>query len=294
MTGKPATYTENNSLKETWKNSNFKNLFPERKSLLESYPAVNKGLVLPEPSIKFGSGAYSFKTTDVVDKATFKAGTTEFIARYKKDSKKFDISIKEKYSSGTSCLYKYENRGDNQPHYVMGVDFNKFGVLGNAKFNPFTGIFKCSGIYDGDKFLQGCKIGGDLKANLPLEKTPQFNLGAVYRSAAGTTGAAFNDKGELTVNHFIRVDKYLTAGVELVQNVAGGKQPGFALAAGYKLDPTLELRGRVNQKGELNAAFKKTLSKEINVEMGTVLDVMKLPEGAFQAPSFGFKVKANM
>ena len=65
--GAPA-FSDNDSVNGLYKSSLFKNLFKDRKVLLDGYPAVKKGLAFPEPCLKFGSSSYTFKTTDIVDK----------------------------------------------------------------------------------------------------------------------------------------------------------------------------------------------------------------------------------
>jgi len=285
------TFTENDSVKETWKNSVFKNLFSDRKKLFDSYPNVNKGLVFSDPTIKFGSGSYSFKTSDVVDKATYKHKDHEFQARYKKDAKKFDVSFRQKMSNNYTALFKYENRGGNEANYVIGCDFDQCGVLGNAKFNPFTGIFKTSAQYDLNKIVDGVKVAGDLKIKTKfLDEKPAFNVGMVYDSGFGVSGLAFNHKGQLTANHYVKVDKNLSAAVEFVEPTNGGDRQ-LAIAAGYKIDNEHEVRGRFNKKGELSMALKKDFSPQCSVQLGTVLDTTN---PILKAPLIGFKLNAKM
>lgn len=288
-----AAYTENDSVKECWKNSMFKKLFSDRSKLFDKYPNVTKGLALADPKIKFGNGAYTFKTSDVCDSVSFKDGSTEFQARYKKDTKKFDVSLKDEISKGYTGLVKYENRGDNLPHYVVGLDFNQSGVLGNLKFNPVTGLFKCSALYDANSVLEGAKIATDLKTSLDF-KSPSFNVGATYKSPAGTTGLAYNDKGFITVNHFVEVDKKLSAGIEFVQPTQNNtpKNP-LALAAAYKINKEHEIRARVNKSGELSVAVKKDFARNFSIQLATVMDMQK-PESMFKAPVFGFKLQCDM
>lgn len=295
---KPTAYTENNSVKECWKNSMFKGFFNDRKKLFDekSYPAVGKGLKLSDPTIKFGGGSYTFKTSEKVDKATWKDGNREFQARYKKDSKKFDISVKENVTEGVVGLVKYENRGDAAaPNYVVGVDFsNKCGFQGNAKYNPFTQNFKASGIYDAGKFLPGALLGGDLKTELPLSGAPKFNLGVVYKSQFGTTGAAFNDDGLLTVNHVLQVDKNLSTGIEFVQSTKDAKAANpLSLGVAYKIDGEHDVKARLNKGGEMSVALTKKFSSDCGLTLGTVVDVSK-PDALFKAPCFGFKLDAKM
>jgi hypothetical protein len=57
-------------------------------------------------------------------------------------------------------------------------------------------------------------------------KDPAFNIGATYKSPAGTTGLAFNNKGLVTVNHAIAVDKNLSLGVEFVQPTQNNARKG--------------------------------------------------------------------
>jgi len=295
---KPTAYTENNSTKECWKNSLYKNFFSDRKKLFDgkNYPVVGKGLQLSDPTIKFGSGAYTFKTSDVVDKANWKAGKREFQARYKKDAKKFDISVKEELTDGIVGLVKYENRGDaNKPHYVVGLDFSNKGLKANAKFNPFTGFFKASGIYDAGQILPGATIGGDLKTVLPASGAPQFNVGLLYKSQFGTTGAAFNHDGLITVNHVLQVDKNLSTGIEFVQptkDAVPAANP-LSLGASYKVDKDHEVKARLNKKGELSMALNKKFSPECDLTIGACVDASK-PDGLFKPPSFGFKLNAKM
>ena len=54
MKGATPAFQENDNVGGVYKASLFKSLFKDRKNLLEGYPAVKKGLALPEPSLKFG------------------------------------------------------------------------------------------------------------------------------------------------------------------------------------------------------------------------------------------------
>lgn len=296
--GKPFAFTENDSVKETWKNSLFKNFFADRKKVLDgkAFPAVHKGLAFSDPTIKFGKGAYTFKTSDVVDKATFSEGKREFQARYKKDTKKFDLSVKEQVADGIVGLVKYENRGDaTAPHYVVGVDFtHKSGLVANAKFNPFTGMFKASGVYDAGSFVPGCSLGGDLKTPVSSMNDAVFNFGALYKSQFGTTGLAYNYRGLITLNHVLQVDKNLSTGIEFVQPTKGDAVANpLTLGCAYKIDADHSVLARVNKNGELNVGFKKQFSKECDLQVATVVDASK-PDALFKPPSFGFKFNYKM
>jgi hypothetical protein len=291
--GKPFAFTENDSVKETWKDSLFKGFFSDRKKVLDSkaFPAVAKGLAFSDPSIKFGKGAYTFKTNAVADKATFTEGKREFQAQFKKDTKKFDLRLKDQVAEGVVGLVKYENRGDaTAPHYVVGVDVaTKLGLTANAKFNPFTGMFKASGIYDAGKFVPGCSVAADLKTPVSDVNSAVYNFGALYKSPFGTTGLAYNYKGLVTLNHVMQVDKNLSAGLEFVQPTKDVTPANpLTLGCAYKIDAEHSVVARVNKNAELNLGLKKQLSKDCDLQVATVVDASK-PDALFKPPSFGFK-----
>jgi hypothetical protein len=153
---KPYSFSANTeSVNEVYNNSLFKNLFKQRNTLLleKTFPKVEKGLALPELSQKIGAATYSFKLNDVADKVTVKSGAKEVTAKYKKDTKKFDLSMKQKVADGVSVLVKYEERGAEQK-YVFGGAYTAKGLMGlssidvDAKFNPFTGFIKASTMMD--------------------------------------------------------------------------------------------------------------------------------------------------
>ena len=74
----------------------------------KSYPKVSKGIAMPELSMPIGGALYSFKLSEIADKVTAKdkATGTTVTARYKKDTKKFDIAYTAKYSASLDYLLK--------------------------------------------------------------------------------------------------------------------------------------------------------------------------------------------
>lgn len=294
---KKGGFAENDSLKENFKASLFKNLFKERKKLLDGYPAVAKGLAFPEPSVKVGGAAYTFKTSDVVDKITCKSGDKEFNARYKKTTKEWDLSMKQKINSEVSVLCKYEERSQGSPCYVVGADFNKFGILSNFKYNPFTGNLKGSMLYNAKDVVEGVTLGLDFKgtsACLADINHLKFNIGASYDcGSAGVAAVAFNNRGMLTLNHMIQMDKKLAFGLEFVQPTNQLSLPAnpLTMGASYKVDSEHEIRARLNKKGDLNICIDKKFGPGFNLLFATVVNVAK-PD-VVKAPSFGFKVVAK-
>lgn len=293
MKASQPSFTESDTVNGSYKGSLFKGLFKDRKTLLDGYPAVKKGMAFPEPSLKFGGSSYTFKTTDVVDKVSCKADDQEFQARYKKETGKWDISVKNKCCPGVVALVKYEERGSGMPHYVAGVDFVKNALAVNAKFKPATGVMKASCSYDAAQVLKGMKLGADLKCNV-MDLNPalmKYNLGLNYSSGVGLTALAVNDKALITLNHSLKIDNRTSAIVEAVASAGGDTAPTCPLTVGvgYQLDKNHELRARVNQVGQVQVCVKKDFSPNLSLLFATCVDVNKM-QSLTQLPAFGFKV----
>lgn len=291
---KAEQFAENDSTKELFKSSLFKGLWKNRKSVLDGFPGVHKGLAFPEPCLTLGGSNYTFKTSEVVDKVACKHGDKDFTARYKKDSKKFDVTLRQSIGRGMTGLVKYEERGESAPGYVFGLDW-KCGafMVGNTKFNLQTGTVKYSTLFDASDYLKGLTLALEGKgplADLPALKVPSYNLGGAYKHALGNTVFALNHRGFLTLSHHYQVDKSLSCAVELVQPLKDA-QPKNAFTAGvtYQVDAEHQLKARVNKNGQLNIAVKKDVSPSLNFLVATVVD-LAAPEKIMSCPALGFKV----
>lgn len=292
MKAAPVNFAENDHNKGNFKASLHNGLFKDRKNLLEGYPAVKKGLAFPEPCLKFGSSTYTFKTTEVVDKVSCKHEGKEFVARYKKDTGVWDLSMKAPICPGFSGLVKYEERGA-APCYVFGVDMKKGDLMANCKMNPATGAFKKSWMYDAGSMVAGVKLAGDCKfnffelGNLPAMK---WNMGAAYASPAGLTAVAFNDKRIATLNHSLSINKSTNAILELCQGVGDAKpNSAISVAVAHQWDKEHQVRVRANQKGHVQVCVKKDFSPSLSLLFATCVDASN-PASMTKVPSFGFKV----
>jgi len=285
-------FTENDSLGGNFKASLFKTLFKDRRTLLEGYPAVKKGLAFPEPCLKFGSSTYTFKTTEVVDKVNCRFENKEFVARYKKDTGVWDLSFKQPLMSGIKALVKYEERGA-APCYVFGVDAVKGPLQWNAKVNPASGQVKKSWLYNCNDIAKGVTFAGDCKLNLftlsDFSKC-KWNVGLSYASGAGLTAAAFNHNKIVTVNHSLNLDKGTQAILELAASVGDVKATSpLTVGVAHQYDKEHQIRVRGNQKGQVQVCVKKDFSPSLSVLFATCLDASD-PKNLTRVPAFGFKV----
>lgn len=291
------------SVDTQFKGSYFEKLLPARKALFEKFPSSNKGLAISGPGLKFGGeGNFSFVSNEKSEKAEYKGKDLNFVARYKKDAKLFDVTLKQEiatsYKPKFTYLLKYEERKQDAPSYVVGGDVLVCkGFQGNVKVNPVTTKLKSSWLYTGgcSWLPDGLTLACDKKLFLnkldPAQT--QWNVGAAYAHKLGTSAVAYNHKGHVTVTHLKAVDK-LSVGVEYTQQVlpclgadkSGVSQP-LVLAASYQVDKTLAVKGKVNKDLQLNLAVKKDFNSNFTVTAGTALH---LQGNVFQAPSFGFKV----
>lgn len=286
-------FAEAETVSGTYKASLFAGLFKDRKDLLGGYPATNKGLVFPEPCLKYGGAAYTFKTNECADKVTCKHEEQEFSARYKKETGKWDLSIKQKVAPGYVALIKYEERGSGMPHYVAGFDFVKGAFSANAKLKPATGVLKGSCMYNLNDIVKGMKLAADLKANMK-DLNPavmKYNVGLSYASALGLTALALGDKGFVTVNHSLQVDKKTTGIIEVVAATKGHAPAPAPLTVGvaYQCDKNHQLRVRVNPAGQLQCCLKKDFSPNLSMLCATTVDLNKM-ETLMRMPAFGFKI----
>lgn len=293
---KADVFAENGSTKELFKSSLFKNLWKDRKNVLDGFPGVNKGLAFPEPCLTLGGSNYTFKTTDVVDKVTCKAGDKDFCARYKKDAKKFDITLKQNVGKGLTALVKYEERGESTPGYVGGLDFQCMGkaLTGNVKFNLQTGTLKYSTLFDAGQYLKGLSLAFESKSALAdVAAFKTFNAGGLFKHSLGNTAFGLNHQGFLTLCHSYQVDKNLSAAVEVVQPLKDAQpKNGFTAGVTYQLDSEHQVKARVNKNGQLNVCVKKDVSPQLNFLVATVVD-LTAPEKAMALPALGFKVVAK-
>lgn len=294
---KPFTFTANTeSVNEVYNNSLFKNLFKQRNTLLldKTFPKTEKGLALPELSQRIGAATYSFKLNDVADKVTVKTGDKEVVAKYKKDTKKFDISVKQKMATGVSMLVKYEERGGEQK-YVFGVAYTAKGLMGlssvdlDAKFNPFTGNLKASTMMD---IAAGVQAAADLKVN-KNDMKPLFNAGILYKSPFGSTNVSYSHKAKMiTVSQFMDSlpIKGMCCAVEYVQGLEKAPKCPVAVGAGYKIDAEHTIKARVNKDMGVQVLLEKELAKGCSFLFATAFD---LKNPASMNPSFGVKVVAK-
>jgi len=284
-------FTENNSVKEVYKASLFKNIFASRKALLAGYPAVKKGLALPDASLSFGTVNYTFKTTETADKVVAKSNGDEAQARYKKETGKWDVSLKKKCLDG-QWLFKYEERGTGSPVYLVGGNLNpgKGFATFDAKVNLVSGVVKKSCFLDMKDFLPGLKIAGDAKANLLDFSLSKWNVGVAHGHKFGMTAVALNNSKHITFNHCYSLNKNTNLAVELVKSL-GNEEVScpLTLGIGQKLDDDHTLKVRVNNAGQLNAKLEKKFNQNLTVEMATCVNVND-QKTIVAVPAFGFKI----
>ncbi|CAD7941045.1 unnamed protein product [Amoebophrya sp. A120] len=292
MNGPNVSFSETDTTGGVYKGSLFKSLFKDKKTVLEGYPAVKKGLAFPEPCLKFGSSTYTFKTTDVVDKISCKYDDKELTARYKKGTGKWDLFCKVKYCPGFFLFTKYEEKGEPLPYYVCGTDIASGPLSLNLKGNAGTGLLKTSCLYDAKDVLAGLKVAADFKCNM-MDLNPAlfgYNLGCSYASPAGTTVLAVGSKKKATLNHSVAIDAKTTAVMEVVASLGGdkGAMP-LSLGVCHQYDKQHQLRVRTNQAGQVQCCLKKDFSPNLSLLMATCVDV-KDSKSMLKTPSFGFKV----
>jgi len=295
------------SVDTQFKGSLYEKLLPARKALFEKFPSSNKGLAMSGPGLKFGGdGNFSFVSNEKSEKAEYKGKDMNFVARYKRDAKLFDVTLKQEIATSMkpkfTYLLKYEERKQDAPSYVIGGDVVICkGFQGNIKVNPVTTKLKTSWLYNGGCawIPEGLTLAADKKLflNTPgfanLCAKTQWNVGAAYSHKLGTSAVSYNHKGHVTVTHLKAVDK-LSVGVEythqvpfaLGEDTSAPTQP-LVLAAIYQVDKTLALKGKVNKDLQLNLAVKKDFNSNFTVTAGTAIH---LQGNVFKAPSFGFKV----
>jgi hypothetical protein len=295
---KPYAFSANTeSVNEVYNSSLFKNLFKQRNTLLleKTFPKVEKGLALPELSQKIGAATYSFKLNDVADKVTVKTGDKEVTAKCKKDTKKFDIAVKQKVATGVSMLVKYEERGSEQK-YVFGGAYTAKGLMGlssvdiDAKFNPFTGFFKASTMMD---IAAGVQAAADFKVNKNDLSKPLFNAGILYKSPFGSTNVSYSHKAKMcTVSHFTDSlgVKGLSVAAEYVQGLEKAPKSPVVVGCGYKIDAEHTVKARVNKDLGIQVLLEKELAKGCSFMFATAFD---LKNPASLNPSFGVKVVAK-
>eukprot|EP00397_Hematodinium_sp_SG-2012_P010961 GEMP01011087.1.p1 GENE.GEMP01011087.1~~GEMP01011087.1.p1 ORF type:complete len:306 (+),score=95.86 GEMP01011087.1:72-989(+) len=294
------SFSDSDSLKTNLKNSLFEKLFPLRKGLFEKFPSANKGLAFSGPGIKLGStGTFTFTTNETSDKVDFKdTNGVQVLARYKKDAKLFDVSLRGKCNNveGLTYLVKYEERKENAPHYVFGVDYfhKKSGFQNTMKVNPLTTKVKVSLLHPGGKcgIPEGLRFAADSMVFLNQLSKPEtitFNVGVAYDNPLGLTGVSYNHRGDLTLTHIKKLDD-VTLGVEVGQSVKGNeKSPKMPLVAvaSYQFDSNTVVRAKINKDLAVNLGIKRDFSKNLNVSLGTTVELQK---PMLQAPAFGFKV----
>jgi len=299
------SFNVSTSMDTLYKGSHFERLFPLRKTLFEKFPSANKGLAISGPGIKLGSeGNFSFVSNEKSEKVEYKGQDLFFVARYKRDAKLFDVTLKQAIETSLkpkfSYLLKYEERKQDAPSYVVGgdVEFCK-GLNLNFKLNPVTTKGKISWLCSKGAckgMPEGLSIACDKKFYLNKIAQPEhalWNFGIAYDHALGTTAVSYNSKGHVTITQAKTKDK-LSVGVEYTQQVmpalgadkTAPTQP-VVLAAMYQVDKSLAVKGKLNKDLQLNLAVKKEFSNNLTVTAGTSLG---LQGKNMQTPAFGFKV----
>lgn len=305
MRSSPPSFAENDSVNGTYKGSLFKNLFKDRKTVLDGYPLVKKGLQFPEPILNFGSCKYQFKTTAIEDKVSCKVDDKEFQARYKKKTDQYDVWCKFNCGKGMFALVKYEERGwATGPAYVVGFDVLKGAVAFNAKLNCMTGVFKASTLFNADETVKGLKLAADYKLADALgngiftSPLKSYNFGMLYSSKAGVTSMGYNgEKSLVTLNHSLNPDSKTqalieaTAPLDLAKNVGPnskdkGLAPTVALGVSYQLDKEHQLKARVNQNAQVQVMVKKDFLPHFWLNFGTCFDL----NTPLVRPALGFKL----
>eukprot|EP00397_Hematodinium_sp_SG-2012_P043305 GEMP01048116.1.p1 GENE.GEMP01048116.1~~GEMP01048116.1.p1 ORF type:complete len:308 (+),score=61.88 GEMP01048116.1:76-999(+) len=296
------SFSDSDSLKINTKGSHFEKLFPLRKGLFEKFPSANKGLAFSGPGIKVGDGAtFTFTSNEKSEKVDFRGKDgINFIARYKRDAKLFDVSLTGKCETmaGLSYLIKYEERKQAAPHYVFGGTYvsRTTGLQHTFKYNPATTKAKASLLHAGGTcgIPKGLRLAGDTELLLNEMCKPDhilFNVGLAYDNQLGQTGVSCNQNGEVTLTHVKQAyDKKLVLGAEVVQSICGAKKGPkmpMVVAASYQVDTTTLLRAKFNKDLMLNLGVKKDFSKNLSVSVGTSVALQDL---STQVPAFGFKV----
>lgn len=294
--GTKSKFQANDSVDGLYKTSLFKNLFKDRKLLMDGYPDASKGLVFPDPTLKCGNVALSFKTNAVVDKMVSKFDQQEFVACYKKAAEKFDVSYKTQYAPGLFGLMKYEERGTQAPHYVFGVDYVAGPLAVNSKLNLGTGNLKASAMLCCDDILRSLKVAADCKflkvTSGPNLKDALFNVGASYSSSAGLTALAYSgNTKQITLNHSLQLDKCKNGLFEVVVGTHGKVTPKAAIGLGWQIDREHQLRCRINDAAQAQFCVKKDFNSSVSVLAACCVDLQShnLKTQLFK-PSFGFKI----
>lgn len=290
-------FQANDSVDGLYKTSLFKNLFKDRKLLMDGYPCGTKGLQFPDPTLKCGNVALSFKTNAVVDKMVSKFDNQEFIACYKKSTDKFDVSYKSQYAPGLYGLLKYEERGSEAPHYVFGCDYVAGPLALNSKLNLGSGNFKASAMVCCDDILRSLKIAADCKVSecnscQPDLRGTLFNLGASYSSTAGLTALAYSGaQKSLTLNHSLQLDKCKNGLFEVVIGTDGTTNPKAAIGLGWQVDREHQLRCRINDAAQVQVCVKKDFNSSVSILAACCVDLQsKGLQTQLLKPSFGFKI----
>lgn len=293
------SFTVSNAMDTQWKGSLFDKLFPLRKSLFEKFPSANKGLAISGPGIKLGAGGnFSFVSNEKTDKVEYKESGMNFVARYKRDAKLFDVALK------TNCpqypafnyLVKYEERKDGS-QFILGGDFKTGGFEKNFKFNPLTLRAKASCLYSAPCMLypdNKVNLAADSKFNLKQLNAADtsFNVGAAYTyKCLGTFAASYNHNGQLTLTAAKKMDNGFTFGIESVHACNSDpkkspKQP-LVVASIYEMDKTTAIKTKLNKDLQLNLAVKKEFNSNLTVVCGTAVN---LQGNLFAPPTLGFKV----
>ncbi|CAD7956828.1 unnamed protein product [Amoebophrya sp. A25] len=267
MKGSSVKFAETDAPDGVYKGSLFKGLFKDKKAVLDGFPAVGKGLAFPEPCLKFGSSTYTFKTSDVVDKVSCKFEDKELVARYKKDTSKWDVFCKVKHCPGLFLFGKYEEKGEGVPFYVVGADVTYGPMMMNLKTNFGTGLFKKSFSFDASEYLKGLKIAGDLKGNAKDLNPALFayNCGLSYSSQMGTTVLGVSSKKKCVLNHALKVDSKTTAVVEVVASAGNSKSFPLTMGVSHQYDKAHQVKVRANNVGHVQCCLKKDVSPNLSL-----------------------------
>lgn len=297
------SFTVSKSMDTNFKGSLFDKLFPARKALFEKFPSANKGLAISGPGIKLGSdGNFSFVSNEKTEKVEYRnKDGTNFVARYKRDAKLFDVAFTQKCSAykNFNYLLKYEERKAASPSFVVGGDFAKGKFRKTFKINPCTTKTKVSCLYDAPCMMDDknkVAIAFDSKMflnNLKALDQISYNVGAVYHHhTLGSAALTYNNLNHLSLTYVKKMGDKLTVGTEFVQAIGSGgnrKAPAMpiVLATSYQVEKDLALKAKVNKDLQLNLALKKEFNSNLTVTAGTALH---LQGNLLQCPTFGFKV----
>jgi len=247
-----------------------------------------------------GGALYSFKLSEIADKVTAKdkATGTTVTARYKKDTKKFDVAYAAKYNSSLDYLLKYEEKQAGNPYYVAGCTYKAGEIMGanstfDLKFNPFTGFLK------GSSMMDFVKLGLVAAMDMKMDTTSmdmgamKMNIGCKYTSPLGVTNVSYcNPAKLLTVSQYYDLDKKTAVCAEMVTAAPGTKaQPKCPMmcAVSYKVDKDHTVKVRVNNNMGIQCALEKTFMPGFQMLLATAMDGKDMGS-AMSVPSFGIKV----